>query len=119
MFTEEPDMVYMSKENLAAPLVEGKNRRFQCNIANVAPVRNLSVFWHNRRGVFHTETFDDAGVYPLNMSSAVSLTARRDDDGTEIWCEAKLNFEPTESSPPSVKSPRVKIAVLCKFSVPF
>lgn len=119
MFAEEPDMIYMSKENLAAPLVEGKQYRFQCDIANVAPARNLSVSWHKRSGVFYTETFNDARVSPLNMSSVVSLTAHRDDDGTGIWCEAKLNFEPTGPSLPPVKGPSVKVAVVCKFSVPF
>lgn len=112
-------MVYMSGENLAAPLVEGKEYNFQCNVANVAPVRNLSVSWHNRSGVFHTKTFDNTSVYPLNESSVVSLMAQRDDDGTEIWCEAKLNFEPPGPSLPPVKCRSVKVAVLCKFSVPF
>lgn len=119
MFTEEPDVVYVSQGNLPAPLVEGKKCDFQCIVANVAPARYLSVSWHKRSGVFHNEKFDDAGVYPLNLSSVVSLTGHRDDDGALIWCEAKLNFEPTGPSVPSVKSPYVKIAVLCKFSVPF
>lgn len=112
-------MIYMSKGNVAASLVEGKKHDFQCEVANVAPVRNLSVSWHKSSGVFYTETFNDTGVYPRNKSSLVSLMAHRDDDGTSIWCEAKLNFEPTGPSLPSVKSPPVKVAVLCKFSVPF
>lgn len=112
-------MIYLSEENLAAPLVEGKKYDLQCNVANVAPARNLSVSWHKRSGVFHTETFQDTSKRPLNKSSVVSLTVHRDDDGTFIWCEAQLNFEPTGPSLPSVKSPRVKVAVLCKFTVPF
>lgn len=119
MFTEEPDTVYVSKENLAEPLVEGGKYHFQCDVANVAPARNLSVSWHKRSGVFYTETFSDVRMHPLNKSSVVSLMAHRDDDGTSIWCEAKLNFEPTGPSLPSFKSRPVKVAVLCKFSVPF
>lgn len=116
--TETPDSVSMSEPSQTGPLVEGENYRMQCDIVNVAPVRNLSVHWHKGNEVFYTETFNESSVYPVNKSSVLDLTAHRDDNGTQIWCEAKLNFWPTGPNVPSIQSQSHEPNVLCKFLMP-
>lgn len=108
----------MSDLNLKPPLIEGKKYSVRCDVTNVAPVRNLRVSWHKGNKVFDTQTFDDSSTLPVNKSPVTSLTAERDDDGTEIWCEAKLMFEPTAPTLPSSRSNSVKVQVLCKFLLP-
>lgn len=115
--TEPPDNVSISHANPRLPLVEGKNYDVQCDVTNVAPVRNLRVSWHKGNKVFYTQTFDDSTVYPITKSSVISLVAVRNETGTEIWCEAKLVFEPTAPILPSSRSNFVKVQVLCKFSL--
>uniref|UniRef100_A0AAX7V518 Ig-like domain-containing protein n=1 Tax=Astatotilapia calliptera TaxID=8154 RepID=A0AAX7V518_ASTCA len=79
-----PVTVYNSVSlNNLRTVEEGQQFAIQCDIVNVAPAKNLSV------------------VY---KSSVLTLTAHRDDDGAEIWCEAKLNLWPDEQGPPLVRS---------------
>ncbi|XP_068435047.1 cell adhesion molecule 3-like [Clinocottus analis] len=88
-----PDTVSMSwPESLKGPLVEGERYSIQCDIVNVAPVRNLSVHWHKGDSVLYTETFDGSSQSPVNATSVFNLTARRGDDETRIWCEAQLDL---------------------------
>ncbi|XP_045888380.1 hemicentin-2-like isoform X2 [Micropterus dolomieu] len=99
-----PDSVSMSHLSQMVPMVEGQTYLMQCDIVNVAPVRNLSVNWHKGNKVFYTQTFDESHLTPVNKTSVYSLTAHRDDNGAQIWCEAKLKFEPTAPNPPAIQS---------------
>lgn len=113
-----PDSVSMSISQ-AGPLVEGTSYRLLCDILNVAPVGILSVRWHKGSKVFHTETFNKSTVRPDNRSSSVRLLAERDDNGTMIWCEAKLNFGPTGPDIIPTKSQPHEVIVLCKFLIAY
>lgn len=110
-----PDSVSMSHLSQMVPMVEGQTYRMQCDIVNVAPVRNLSVNWHKGNKVFYTQTFDESHQTPVNMTSVYNLTAHRDDNGAQIWCEAKLKFEPTAPNPPAIQSNSHEMNVQCKF----
>lgn len=112
-----PDSVSMSMSQ-PGPLVEGQQYPIQCDVLNVAPVGILSVHWHKGSEVFHNETFKGSTVFPENRSSSVSLLASRDDNGTLIWCEAKLNFGPTGPDIIPTKSQPHEVVVLCKFLTP-
>ncbi|XP_075894761.1 intercellular adhesion molecule 2-like isoform X2 [Nelusetta ayraudi] len=107
-----PDSVSISDANPRVPVVEGENYDVKCDVTNVAPVRNLLVSWHKGNKVFSTQTFDDSTVYPVTKSTVISVVADRNDTGTEIWCEAKLVFEPTAPILPSSRSNSVKVQVL-------
>uniref|UniRef100_A0A3P9CU33 Ig-like domain-containing protein n=1 Tax=Maylandia zebra TaxID=106582 RepID=A0A3P9CU33_9CICH len=82
---------------------EGRQFAIQCDVVNVAPARNLSVVWHKGNKILSSQTFDES-IHPVSKSSVLTLTAHRDDDGAEIWCEAKLNLWPDEQGPPPVRS---------------
>ncbi|XP_076739415.1 uncharacterized protein LOC143418387 isoform X2 [Maylandia zebra] len=57
-------------------------------------------------------TFEESSPSPVSKSSVLTLTAHRDDDGAEIWCEAKLNLWPKEQGPPPVRSEAHTLTVL-------
>uniref|UniRef100_A0AAQ5YT57 Ig-like domain-containing protein n=1 Tax=Amphiprion ocellaris TaxID=80972 RepID=A0AAQ5YT57_AMPOC len=80
----------------AGPMVEGKQYRIQCDIVNVAPASLLSVYWHKGNKIIYHETFKESTLSPVNKSSILNLTAQRDDDGSQISCEAKLDLGPGE-----------------------
>ncbi|XP_005749984.1 cell adhesion molecule 3-like isoform X2 [Pundamilia nyererei] len=94
---------------------EGQKYYIQCDIANVAPARNLSVLWLKGNTIIKLETFNESSLSPVSKSSVLTLTAHRDDDGAEIWCEPKLNLWPEEQGPPSgppVRSVKHNLTVL-------
>lgn len=106
-----PDRVSMSPPSQMGPMAEGAKYSVQCDIVNVAPARNLSVHWHKGKEILYTETFNESGKYPVNKLSVLNLTAHRDDNGTHIWCEAKLNIWPTGPRLPSVQSESHEVIV--------
>uniref|UniRef100_A0A3B4G7Y7 Ig-like domain-containing protein n=1 Tax=Pundamilia nyererei TaxID=303518 RepID=A0A3B4G7Y7_9CICH len=104
-----PDSV--SLKNLRT-VEEGRQFAIQCDVVNVAPARNLSVVWHKGNKILSSQTFDESSPSPVSKSSVLTLTAHRDDDGAEIWCEAKLNLWPKEQGPPPVRSEAHNVNVL-------
>uniref|UniRef100_A0A3Q3QZL9 Ig-like domain-containing protein n=2 Tax=Monopterus albus TaxID=43700 RepID=A0A3Q3QZL9_MONAL len=105
-----PDSVSLSGQT--GPMEEGKQYLMQCDVANVAPASNLYVYWHKGKERFNIGTFNDTTPTPVNRSSTVTLTAHRDHDGTQIWCEARLHFMPTAPDTPAVPSKSHKMIVL-------
>ncbi|XP_035766771.1 cell adhesion molecule 3-like [Neolamprologus brichardi] len=74
--------------------------------------RSLSVVWHKGNKILSSQTFDESSPSPVSKSSVLTLTAHRDDDGAEIWCEAKLNLWTEEQGPPPVRSEAHNVNVL-------
>ncbi|XP_070779077.1 vascular cell adhesion protein 1 [Enoplosus armatus] len=107
-----PDSVSMSHLSPMGPVAEGEKYRVQCDIVNVAPVSSLSVNWHKGDNIFYTETFEESSLSPVNKSSVCNLTAHRDDNGSPIWCEAKLNLLPTVPNLPTIQSKSHEVIVL-------
>ncbi|XP_029997196.1 hemicentin-1 [Sphaeramia orbicularis] len=100
-----PQSVSLSQSNQDNPMVEGKKYQMRCDIVNVAPSRNLSVYWHKGDKIIHIDTFSNvSSLQPLNQSSAFELTAGREDNGSRIWCEAALNFGPSGPDLPPMES---------------
>lgn len=108
------DTVSMSQPTETGSMVEGQKYRMQCDVTNVAPARNLTVQWHKGNKIIYEDTFTEASSAPVNKSSIFELTAHRDDNGTSVWCEAKLNFPQSEPNL-SLPSKQRMVTVLCKF----
>ncbi|XP_047199831.1 hemicentin-1 [Hippoglossus stenolepis] len=107
-----PDSVSMPQPSQPASMVEGEKRVVKCDVTNVAPVRNLSVLFHKGNKIVSTYTFNDSSLEPVNVSSVYDLIAHRDDNGSQIWCEAKLNFLTTGLQDTSMRSESQKVIVL-------
>ncbi|XP_026019460.1 intercellular adhesion molecule 1-like [Astatotilapia calliptera] len=105
-----PDSVSLRQNSTTVK--EGEQFAIQCDIVNVAPARNLSMLWHKGNKILNSETFDDSSPSPVSKSSVLTLTAHGDDDGAEIWCEAKLNLWPGEQGPAMMRSKSHSVTVL-------
>lgn len=105
----------MPQPSETGPMVEGKMYHMQCDVTNVAPAENLTVYWHKGNKIIHTETFSESSRAPVNKSSILNLTGHRDDDGAQVYCEAKLNFMQSGPDLFPIKSKPRKVTVLCEF----
>lgn len=101
------------------PVVEGRPYDLECNVEDVVPAANLSVLWHKGNKML-SEKLNFSST-SNNASSSIRLLPHRDDDGIEMWCEAKLDSLPTgqEPKPPAVQSERRTITVNCEGFVYF
>lgn len=113
-----PDRMSITQISQMGPMEEGEKYRLQCDIVNVAPARNLSVHWHKGNKIIHTETFDESNPRPVSVSSVYNMTAKGGDNGSQIWCEAELDFSPPVPNLPTVHSKAEEVIVLCKFLTP-
>lgn len=113
--TEMPDKVSMSGH--AGPLVQDQKYEMHCDVFNVAPVEKLLVHWYKGNTIVSTQIFNEPTVYPVNISSNVTLLADREDHGSLIWCEAAMNFWLGTDRPAS-QSQAYKMEVLCMFLTP-
>lgn len=117
-YTEMPDSVSMSQRSQMVHVVEGQEYSMQCDIVNVAPASRLSVHWHKGNNILNTTSFIESSLSPVNKSSVMGLIAHRNDNGTQIWCEAELKFEPTGPNLPAIHSAPHEVIVLCKSFMP-
>ncbi|XP_059204850.1 intercellular adhesion molecule 5 isoform X2 [Centropristis striata] len=85
-----------------APAVEGTPYRLQCNIDDVAPVRNLIVRWYKDNETIKTDHFTKATKTPVSESSTLTVDISRKENGAQISCEAQLDFGPLGSPPPVI-----------------
>lgn len=119
-----PDSVSITDLSKLGPFVEGKKYLIECVTVKVAPVKKLFVHWLRGKDIIDTQTYkpgDPSAPTPIDKTSVFELKASGDYDGTQIQCEAELNFGPAAPKPPSVLSKAHALTVLCKFqnSMPF
>uniref|UniRef100_A0A665UH66 Ig-like domain-containing protein n=1 Tax=Echeneis naucrates TaxID=173247 RepID=A0A665UH66_ECHNA len=106
-----PDHVSMSLPSLMGPMVEDEEYRLKCGIVNVAPARNVYVRWYKGSQLIQ-ETSNDTSLLPVNMSFDFDLRAQSGDDGTQIWCEASLQFFAPGPKFPPMRSESHELIVL-------
>ncbi|KAM4598270.1 vascular cell adhesion protein 1-like [Polymixia lowei] len=87
-----PDNVSISQSNHTGPMVEGRVYQLQCDVTDIAPVRNLSVTWYKGNEIIHTESYDNAIATPRNESSTLTFTPDRHDNGAQVFCKTQLNL---------------------------
>uniref|UniRef100_A0A665UHM5 Intercellular adhesion molecule N-terminal domain-containing protein n=1 Tax=Echeneis naucrates TaxID=173247 RepID=A0A665UHM5_ECHNA len=110
-----PDHVSMSLPSLMGPMVEDEEYRLKCGIVNVAPARNVYVRWYKGSQLIQ-ETSNDTSLLPVNMSFDFDLRAQSGDDGTQIWCEASLQFFAPGPKFPPMRSESHELIVLLYLS---
>ncbi|XP_039973461.1 hemicentin-1-like [Xiphias gladius] len=107
-----PDSVSLSELGQMVPLVEGRLYRMECDIANVAPASGFHVHWYKGNEMIKRDTFDESKLSPVNKTSVLNLTAKRDDNGTQIWCGAKLHTLLTGTNLTLMRSKSREVIVL-------
>ncbi|XP_067088826.1 intercellular adhesion molecule 1-like [Osmerus mordax] len=99
-----PDVVSISPLNHTGPMVEGTEYQLQCDVLNVAPVRNLTVTWYKGNETIKTDSYGDQSKTPVNKSPILTITPSREDDGALYRCEAQLNLGPEGLHPSAIDS---------------
>nr|XP_054596058.1 uncharacterized protein si:ch211-66e2.5 [Nothobranchius furzeri] len=112
-----PITVYKMPANVSVTnppehLLEGVTYFLKCDVRDVAPAQNLSVFWLGKKGELKKETFSEDSFTPLDVASSLDLTPRRDDHGSEIRCEARLDVFPDGGAPLTMQSQPLVLNVL-------
>ncbi|KAF3700033.1 Vascular cell adhesion protein 1 [Channa argus] len=90
---KNPDVVTLHPINPENTMVEGKQYELLCDIASVAPVRNLSVTWYKDEQIVKTSYFTNTTKIPLNVSSILPVTMSRGKNEVKFRCEAQLDFK--------------------------
>ncbi|KAL3986907.1 protein CLEC16A [Sarotherodon galilaeus] len=101
-----PDFVSLSDLD-HGPMVEGREYDLKCYVISVGPVQNLTVTWYRGNESVQTETLNHFNMTPVNTSSTLRISPKRDYNGLTFRCEAELHlgpkgpqFLPNISSPP-------------------
>uniref|UniRef100_A0A3B4XSS2 Ig-like domain-containing protein n=1 Tax=Seriola lalandi dorsalis TaxID=1841481 RepID=A0A3B4XSS2_SERLL len=93
---------------------EEEEYNFTCHIQHVAPVQNLTVRWYKEDTLIRTDTFNNTSKKPVDQSSVYSFTAKRQDNGVTLRCEAHMDLGP-EGPQFDLSSQAYNITVHCKY----
>lgn len=80
-------------------MLEGADYQLTCDVINVAPVQNLRVTWSDSFRDIETQTFNETASAPVNVSSFINVTAKREYDRDYFWCNAELHLGPDIPNP--------------------
>uniref|UniRef100_A0A3B3VB78 Ig-like domain-containing protein n=1 Tax=Poecilia latipinna TaxID=48699 RepID=A0A3B3VB78_9TELE len=98
--------------NPSEPLTEGSKVTLQCDVLNVAPVANLTVTFYRGQTPLDEVKSNDITEKPVSETFSLSYNTRKEDDGVQFWCEAKLELGAEGPQPPLVvKSEEVNATV--------
>ncbi|XP_007549738.1 intercellular adhesion molecule 1-like isoform X2 [Poecilia formosa] len=113
-----PVTVYKPPENVSfsiipsEPLTEGTKVTLQCDVLNVVPVANLIVTFYRGQTPLGEVKSNDVTEEPVSETFSLSYNTRKEDDGVQFWCEAKLELGAEGPQPPLVvKSEEVTATV--------
>ncbi|KAK2918688.1 hypothetical protein Q8A73_003059 [Channa argus] len=111
-----PDSVSISIFNHTGSMYEGHQYTLQCEVQNVAPIENLSVtFYRGNTPLGQPQSVNNPAKKPASDTYSQSITASKEDDGAQHWCEAKLELGPEGPHPPPVmKSQNITTTVYYK-----
>uniref|UniRef100_A0A4W5Q953 Ig-like domain-containing protein n=1 Tax=Hucho hucho TaxID=62062 RepID=A0A4W5Q953_9TELE len=97
-----PDSVSISVLRHSGPMVEGTEYQLQCDIQNIAPLRNLVVKWYKGNEPLDNVTYSNVSKTPVDVSPTLMIIPSRDDDGAQYRCRAELDLGPEGPQPPLV-----------------
>uniref|UniRef100_A0A4W5Q7G8 Ig-like domain-containing protein n=1 Tax=Hucho hucho TaxID=62062 RepID=A0A4W5Q7G8_9TELE len=113
-----PDSVSISVLRHSGPMVEGTEYQLQCDIQNIAPLRNLVVKWYKGNEPLDNVTYSNVSKTPVDVSPTLMISPSRDDDGVQYRCRAELDLGPAGPQPhPTVTSEPLTITVHCELAL--
>ncbi|KAF3852620.1 hypothetical protein F7725_005975 [Dissostichus mawsoni] len=84
---------------------EGQQYTLQCEVRDVAPVKNLTVtFYRGQTALGEPKSSKREKDEPKPVSEVFTwnITSTKEDDGVQFWCEAKLELGAEGPQPPPV-----------------
>lgn len=109
---QPPESVSISFVNHTEMMFENQQYILQCSVQNIAPVQSLTVtFYRGNTALGHLQSRSKQKK-PVNETFTLNITSSREDDGSQYWCEAKLELGPAgPQSPPVVTSEKLPAIV--------
>ncbi|XP_052407154.1 hemicentin-1 isoform X2 [Carassius gibelio] len=98
--------ISISTVNHTEPMIAGKQYDLQCSIKYVAPFKIVDVGWYKQNKNNITETIKTPDI----LTYTVQIRPDRADNGSQFWCEAKLEAEGTQRTS-TMKSANLSITV--------
>uniref|UniRef100_A0A3Q2GJE1 Ig-like domain-containing protein n=1 Tax=Cyprinodon variegatus TaxID=28743 RepID=A0A3Q2GJE1_CYPVA len=91
-----PDKVSMSKPK--DPMRATSSYDLQCDIKDVAPANSLVIRWYKGNKIIHEQKSTRQDRSPFDETFTTTLKVAVEDNGEEVWCEARLKFVPEEQT---------------------
>ncbi|XP_017284891.1 hemicentin-1-like isoform X2 [Kryptolebias marmoratus] len=89
-----PESISISSSS-ESEMTEGVESALICNISNIAPVKNLIVWWYKGDTIIHQKNISESTtINPTNLSPHHYFTPTRHDSNTTLRCDAYMDLGP-------------------------
>uniref|UniRef100_A0A674NCQ7 Ig-like domain-containing protein n=1 Tax=Takifugu rubripes TaxID=31033 RepID=A0A674NCQ7_TAKRU len=98
-------------------LLEGESYLLECLVENIAPLKHLIVTFYKGPEALAQMYFNSSlEPKPVTITSILNITASKEDDGAQYWCDARLNLD-VQEVPLTVSSQKLYATVYFVFTV--